>query len=416
MFAELFTQAKKIETYQTAPLAEERLKHLRHLRDTGVSVLTLKRVASHQLTAVFLLNLKDRQKVSSSEVDAAAAEWARTGLNGHFEPKSLEATELFRSHVFQWLRFAGRLDDVVESAHGYTDRVAALAEWMRSERGLSEAWIKECRRGADKFLQWLEVSKIPLDSVTIIDIERYFQEETAQQNYSRRTMRSYTHRLSTFLRFAEHRKWCTKGLALGIKPGRVYFDERLPARMSREDVLRILATTESDDPLDKRDRAILMILIAYGVRTGEVCILRLDDVNWEKETLRVRRPKSGITQEFPLSASVGRAILRYILEVRPNCSDRTLFLKFKAPIAPLTGTGLAGVVRRRAARLGIATELRGPHALRHAAAQRLLDHGMSFKVIGDYLGHRDPSSTAAYAKVDMNVLREVANFSSEVLS
>ena len=73
-------------------------------------------------------------------------------------------------------------------------------------------------------------------------------------------------------------------------------------------------------------------------------------------------------------------------------------------------------VARRLDRLGVMTRRRGPHALRHAAAQHLLDQGMSYKVIGDFLGHRDPSSTAVYAKVNLNALREVADFDLEGLA
>ena len=74
------------------------------------------------------------------------------------------------------------------------------------------------------------------------------------------------------------------------------------------------------------------------------------------------------------------------------------------------------MVRNRLGRLGIVTGRRGPHALRHAAAQHLLDQGMPMKVIGDYLGHRNPSSTAIYAKVDLNALRDVADFDLEDLA
>ena len=67
-----------------------------------------------------------------------------------------------------------------------------------------------------------------------------------------------------------------------------------------------------DRPVDKRDRAILMLFIAYGLRAGEVGGLRLDDLDWENEMLRVRCPKPGRTHFWPLSQGVGHAILRYI--------------------------------------------------------------------------------------------------------
>ena len=206
------------------------------------------------------------------------------------------------------------------------------------------------------------------------------------------------------------------GLATGILPVRSYPDETVPARLKREEIERLLATTEGDRPADKRDRAILMLLVAYGLRSGEVRGLQLHDIDWENETVRVRRPKPGRTHFYPLSRSVGQAILRYILEVRPRRSERTLFFTLHAPFRPLSGSGLGGMVRNRLDRLGIVTGRRGPHALRHAAAQHLLDQGMPMKVIGDYLGHRSPSSTAIYAKVDLNALREVADFDLEGLA
>jgi site-specific recombinase XerD len=79
-----------------------------------------------------------------------------------------------------------------------------------------------------------------------------------------------------------------------------------------------------------------------------------------------------------------------------------------APITPLSQKALGKMVRDRLAGIGVVTGRRGPHALRHAAAQHLLDEGTPMKVIGDFLGHRDPSSTLIYAKVDLAALREVA--------
>jgi site-specific recombinase XerD len=88
----------------------------------------------------------------------------------------------------------------------------------------------------------------------------------------------------------------------------------------------------------------------------------------------------------------------------------------RAPIQPLGRQALGKIVKDRLARLGIVTGKRGTHALRHAAAQHLLDQGMSMKVIGDFLGHRDPSSTAIYAKVNLTALREVAALDLEGLA
>ena len=78
--------------------------------------------------------------------------------------------------------------------------------------------------------------------------------------------------------------------------------------LTRDEVLRLLATSEGDRRSELRDRAILMVLIAYGLRAGEVAGLRLDDLDWTQETLRVRCPKPGRTHHYPLSRGVGQTI------------------------------------------------------------------------------------------------------------
>ena len=112
----------------------------------------------------------------------------------------------------------------------------------------------------------------------------------------------------------------------------------------------------------------------------------------------------------------GRAVLRYLRELRPRRPDRALFLTLRAPVRPLSRSGISHVVRSRLDRLGIIGKRRGPHSLRHAAAQHLLNHGLSMKQVGDYLGHRSVSATSAYAKVQLGALREVADIDLEGLT
>ncbi|MES0192706.1 tyrosine-type recombinase/integrase [Mesorhizobium sp. C264A] len=142
--------------------------------------------------------------------------------------------------------------------------------------------------------------------------------------------------------------------------------------MSRDEVIRLLATTEGDRPRDIRDRAILTLLITYGLRAGEVSGLQLGDLDWEQEMLRVRCPKPGRTHLYPLSAGVGQTVLRYLREVRPKHINRSLFLTMKVPIKPLNRGVIKWIVCSRLDRLGIKGKRRGPHALRHAALSTCL--------------------------------------------
>ena len=416
MFEELFKDLKTIERYRTGPLVQERLRYLRYRAESGTCLRTLERIAAAQLRLVHLLNIAEGQTVSLSQVEAAAREWASLPIGqqyGRTVPASAKTTKEFVGRCVQWLRFVDKLEESIAASHSHHVEVAAYEAWMRDERGLSEATIGMNCFAANTFFNWLDSRSISLAAVKMVDIDSAITSKNIQGDYSRTTINIYASRLRSFFRFAEDRAWCTPGMAMGIMPPRIYPQENVPAGLAREDVQRLLATTKGSQPADKRDRAILMLLVAYGLRSREILGLQLDDLDWEKETLRVHCSKPGRTQMYPLSRGVGQTILRYILEVRPSRPERSLFFSLLAPIRPLTASALGHVVRSRLRRIGIVTGRRGPHALRHAAAQHLLDHGMSMKVIGDYLGHRDPSTTAIYAKVDVNSLREVADFDLE---
>ena len=415
MFEELFTQIKTIKEYQSAPLVEERLRYLVHYAERGASRYTLRAVAANQLSLVRLLDLRGEEGVCRSRVEAAAKAWSRPGGRRYARPASSKATLRFIGDAVRWLRFLGRLREPEKVRHAHAAEVAAYEAWMRSERGWSEATIRCACWAADQFFDWLAAADVPLASARITDIDRIVAAWSARKDYSRRTVKDYVERLRDFIRFAEDRGWCARGMALALVPPKVYLDEHVPAGLNRKNVLLLLATTEGDQAVDQRDRAILMLFIAYGLRAGEVSGLRLDDLDWENETLRVRRPKTGRTHLFPLSRGVAEAVLRYILNVRPSGLERNLFFTLRAPFRPLRRAALWPIVSRRIDRLGIVVRHRGPHALRHSAAQYLLDRGMSYKVIGDFLGHRNPSSTAVYARSDLNALREVANFDLEGL-
>jgi integrase/recombinase XerD len=157
----------------------------------------------------------------------------------------------------------------------------------------------------------------------------------------------------------------------------------------------MLANTLTDRPRDVRDRAILMLLAIYGMRSGEVASLQLDHVDWRKRIIRVHRLKRREPQLYPLTASVADALARYIDTVRPKTPHQEIFLRLQAPKRPLTREAIYGIVSRQFLALGVQIAHRGPHALRHACATRLIAEGSTLKEIGDHLGHRSTSPPAS---------------------
>jgi len=175
-------------------------------------------------------------------------------------------------------------------------------------------------------------------------------------------------------------------------------------------VQEILDATAGDRPIAIRDHAILMLLAVYGVRSGEVARLQLTDIEWQRETITFTRSKMAGTHSFPLSPSVGAAIIRYLKEVRPKSLHPQVFLTRRAPVGPISNGAMWAVVSRQLRERAPSLKHHGPHSLRHACATHLINQGLSLKEIGDHLGHRAVEATRIYAKVDLARLRDVADF------
>ena len=410
MFELLFNRPSTIARYRSAPLLTERVRYLAHCEGTGIKPETLCKIASHQLNLVRVLDLRD-DDLNLSRIEARAKRWFLPREQRSRPP----APRRFFGHSERWLRFLGWLHEPVTECHGHSREVRTFAACMSAERGWSDATIEGCCRTVDRFFRWLDGMGVDLTSVEVSMIDQVIARFHAR-SFSRSTIHLYAQQLRTFFRFAEQQGWCRPGLADGILPPRRHPGENVSKGLDRNEVIRLLATTEGDRPFEIRARAILMFLITYGLRAGEVSGLQLDDLDWHQETLRVRCPKPGRTHLYPLSRAVGQTTLRYLREVRPAQPERSLFLTLKAPIRPLTRGVIKGIVRSRLDRLGITDKRRGPHALRHAAAQHLLDQGLSMKAIGDYLGHRSVAATSVYAKVHLDALREVADIDLEGLA
>lgn len=189
----------------------------------------------------------------------------------------------------------------------------------------------------------------------------------------------------------------------------------VPRAITWDAVRRMLEVVDQRTPVGRRDYAILLLLVTYGLRGREIAALTLDDLDWKRERLLVPERKADHTTAYPLSPVVGDALARYLREGRPSTPDRQIFLRHLAPPGPLTHAAISGRASHYLHRAGIPVARAGSHTLRHTCVQRLVEAGFPLKTIGDYVGHRSPSSTEIYAKIAVETLREVALGDGEAL-
>jgi site-specific recombinase XerD len=181
----------------------------------------------------------------------------------------------------------------------------------------------------------------------------------------------------------------------------------MPRALPPVQVEALLASCDLGRPDGLRDFAAIMLMARLGLRCAEVAGLQLDDVDWRAGVLTVRG-KGMRRDQLPLPPEVGQAITAYLRAGRPDDAlDRSLIIRIKAPHRGLTSTGVTQAVAAAGRRAGLPGTIYA-HRLRHSAATAMLGAGAPLAEIGQVLRHRRASTTALYAKVDLEALRTLA--------
>ena len=290
----------------------------------------------------------------------------------------------------------------------FVDELPGFFEHLTSERGLRPPTIRKYQHHLTRlehYLARIGVAKLADLSPTILSA---FVAERAGSGLSRTSLRDGCGVLRVFLRYAHREGAVGRDLSGAVEWPQAYRLSSIPRSITWEEVKGVLAGVDRRTPAGRRDYAILLLLVTYGLRGREVAALRLDDIDWLRERLRVPERKAGHSTAFPLSTSVGEALADYLRHGRPQTDDRHVFFRAVAPVEPIGPAAISSRARHYLLRAGIEVPRPGSHTLRHTCVQRLVDSDFSLKTIGDFVGHRSPASTEIYAKVAVEPLREVA--------
>jgi len=179
----------------------------------------------------------------------------------------------------------------------------------------------------------------------------------------------------------------------------------VPKAINAEWVRALLTSCDRRTSKGRRDFAVLTLLARLGMRVGEVAALELADVDWRGGQILVRG-KDKRLERLPIPVDVGEALAGYVQRGRPREAHPSLFLRAVAPHGPLTASAIKVVVHAACDRAGLPSL--GAHRLRHTVASELLRRGAGLPAIGQVLRHRSIASTAIYAKVDTEALRQLA--------
>jgi hypothetical protein len=225
VFEQLIKHPRVLARHRQSPLAEERLRYLVHCAGLGMARSTLLRIATFLLDITDSLRLAQRpgELITPAEIQVQAARWAQ-----RLQPnKQTRQRCLFLAYATRWLQFLGRWQPPLPVPRRFADRVAAFADSMHRDRGLSCCTISFRCRLVQDLLDRLCVC-LPLEEITPGHIDAVLIDKLNQGRWARTSVQTYACALRSFFRFAQAQGWCRSGLAEAIKAPRVFSQQTLP--------------------------------------------------------------------------------------------------------------------------------------------------------------------------------------------
>lgn len=284
--------------------------------------------------------------------------------------------------------------------------LAGYREYLLVERGLTVDTIEGYVLAVRPFLDERERDgdELDLGGLTAADVVAFVVARCPVQ--SRGAAKMTVTGLRSLLWYLHLRGLIAGPLADAVPSSASWRLSGLPRALEPEQLQALLGSCDRDTATGRRDYAALVMLARLGMRAGEVAALTLDDVDWRAGEL-VIVGKGRRSERLPLPTDVGEAIVDYLRAGRPaTAQDRCLFVRVRAPHHGLTTGGVTQIVVSAARRSGLGQI--HAHRLRHTAATGMLRAGASLEEVGQVLRHRQVLTTAIYAKVDHNALRQLA--------
>ena len=276
---------------------------------------------------------------------------------------------------------------------------------LEAEKGLAELTVRNYRTDLKPLFNYMQ--ERGLGDLKVLDryALRGYLAWLVELGYERSSVVRKLSALRSFLRWLLAEKMIDKDPL--PRRGVMKRDKRLPRFLSQDEAELLVSSPDTSDDLGVRDRALLELVYAAGLRVSEVHDLDVQDLDLHSKELRVVG-KGGKERAVLIGSAAHDAIALYLRDVRPKLSQAgsgaALFLNRFG--ARLSRRSIQAKVRRYAARAGLASGVH-THTLRHSFATHLLDGGADLRVVQELLGHSSPATTQIYTHVTQSKAREV---------
>lgn len=275
--------------------------------------------------------------------------------------------------------------------------------YMRVERGLSPNTIQSYSNDLMRFIKFVEDKGIRLDNITHEQINEYIAQ--IGNFLSRKSTARNLSAIKGFFRFLVSEGFLTTNPTRLIATPKI--PRRLPEILTYQEVEHLLNQPDISTPTGQRDRAMMELLYATGLRVSELVNLRMENVNLQAGYVRIMG-KGSKERMVPFGDKASKAIKEYIRDGRPRLGKdtKTSYLFLNKRGKPLTRQGFWKILRAYGLKAGIKKHLT-PHKLRHSFASHMLEGGADLRSVQVLLGHEDISTTQIYTHITRERLKQI---------
>lgn len=401
MFTSYFKSASTIARYRAGSAGPHLDRFVDWLADQGYRRVSIRR---HVREVVNFAAWAETVGLGTAPLDRTALAQLHNYLTARGRQRDPSGN---RPHIYQsacifvhFLETIGAVRPAAITVAKASALFVEFCEWMAAHRGTRDCTLASYRLPVESLLGALGQP----DSYSAQRLRAFFLQHvnSAQPAKSKNLATA----LRMFLRFLIVRGDCVPGLDFAIPSVARWRLSALPKYLPSASVEALIASCDPSVPLGARDRAILLLIARLGLRASDVSGLQFCHFLWRKGTVRLAG-KNRREVELPLPQEVGDAILHYLQHGRPQVASEAVFITSMAPFIPITRVVVGKTVARAIRQTGIEAPNRGAHLLRHSVATSMLGDGISLTAIGALLRHSSIETTAIYAKVDVNLLKEV---------
>ena len=286
------------------------------------------------------------------------------------------------------------------------DSIEAFIRFLAIERGLSENYQLSTQRSLSEFAHWCTTNKKIIDprGINLPLISEYLANRK-HAGLSASSIKLVVVALKIFFRFLTAKRLLERDPTEALSLPRI--ERYLPETLNELQVEQFLEKIDTKAVHGLRDRAMIELLYASGLRISELANARLENFNFEQRVVRVTG-KGNKTRLVPVGRKACEALAAYLSIERPKLvkprSSSEIFLSERG--TKLTTARLWQIVKKHAQRAGLEKNVY-PHLLRHSFATHLLSNGADLRIIQEMLGHADISTTQVYTHVDQQRLKAV---------